>query len=249
MVVAVASSSASDGETVISGERSLIPSRRETNPLALELTRVVQSLAADFNMTLSTKQDQYRASQAHVQAATRELAQQRRRIRQLRFEASELENVQQRIRNLEAASSDSTAFLWTGGKSPHPNGVESKENADDSDTSMILDNKKGPSSRMAGNEHAANLEDTGSPATLPSDNTMETLVLLRKVKAYQSRVDTILAELTTELRERNALKESQCKRVVSICAGVPIDAVDDVSMRFSWVCVHLLIASKRSWGN
>lgn len=184
--------------------------------LLIELTRIVQVLDADFNANMMSKQRQYEELRARVQAVTREVAEHRQQIRQLRSQVAELENIRHRTTNLEAALAVGVGILWGSGRLVLADRTELNRSPR---PVILMDDKSDSPLPVA------------SSASLPSDNSGETLVLLRRIKAWQSRIDAVLTERMVELRERNAEKELQCRQVVSICADVPLEKVDDVSVR------------------
>jgi regulatory protein SWI6 len=78
------------------------------------MTAMIQHLSADFAAEIKTKQDNLDVTQAHLRAATRELSEQRKQIQAWQARCSELDQVTQRIRNVEHALVDEEKFDWTG---------------------------------------------------------------------------------------------------------------------------------------
>jgi hypothetical protein len=63
---------------------------------------------------------------------------------------------------------------------------------------------------------------------LPKDDSLENLTLFRRVRGWQTHMDLVLSERSRTSKEMNAIKELQCKRLVSQCTGWPLDRLDEV---------------------
>src|SRR5262245_43142476 len=78
------------------------------------MTAMIQSLSVDFSLEIKNKQDSLDVTQAHLRAATRELSEQRKQLQTWQSRCAELDQTNQRIRNLDKALLDEEQFDWTG---------------------------------------------------------------------------------------------------------------------------------------
>src|SRR6202034_4094700 len=79
-----------------------------------DLTTMIQGLSSDFSNEIKAKQDSLDVTQAHLRAATRELSEQRKQIQAWQSRCAELDQVNQRVRNVDKALKDEDQFDWTG---------------------------------------------------------------------------------------------------------------------------------------
>ncbi|KAL0575971.1 transcriptional regulator swi6 [Marasmius crinis-equi] len=63
---------------------------------------------------------------------------------------------------------------------------------------------------------------------IPTTNTIEGLIKLRRIKMWQARMEELMEERLRGLRGASAEKEYMCRRIVSLCTGVPVDKVEDM---------------------
>src|ERR1700759_1400452 len=91
------------------------------------MTTMIQTLSTDFQTEIKSKQDALDVTQAHLRAATLELAEQRKQIQTWQGKCGELDQIKQRVRNVEQALTDEDQFDWTG--RTNLNGVDARETA------------------------------------------------------------------------------------------------------------------------
>ena len=186
---------------------------------------MIQTLGNDFQAEIKTKQDALDVTQAHLRAATRELSEQRRQIQQWQARCGELDQTAQRMRNLERALVDEDVFDWTG-----------RTELDGSDAGA----RAGPAFQARGEDPMGLGGALDMPAnldvdpTVPMGDSAATLVRLRRMKAWYGRVDQLLETRMRSLQGASAEKEFQCKKIVALCTGVPIDKVEEVSPSAVW---------------
>jgi regulatory protein SWI6 len=185
-------------------------------------------LSAEFSSEIKTKQDTLDVTQAHLRAATRELSEQRRQIQLWQSKCTEMDQLGQRARNLRKVLDDEEKFDWTGrtdldGKDARDTAGPSFRALRESRASPL------PSSFL---EPAAEFE-TDPP--LPEENTAASLIRLRRLRLWHLRMETLLNERLKSLQGANLVKESQCKKIVALCAGIPVDKVEDVSFSHPWM--------------
>ncbi|TBU36067.1 hypothetical protein BD309DRAFT_976030 [Dichomitus squalens] len=64
--------------------------------------------------------------------------------------------------------------------------------------------------------------------TVPLGDSAATLVRLRRLKMWYSRVEQLMETRMRSLQGASAEKEFQCKKIVALCTGVPIDRVEEL---------------------
>jgi regulatory protein SWI6 len=231
---------------------------------------MIQGLAIEFNAEVKSKQDALDATQALLRTATRELAEQRRQIQQGQASCTELDEVQQRIRNLENALRDEESFDWTGrtevdGTPILPASASVSSNSDTlvsplhsvaasgSTASTVTSPNlgpgpaftyRGPASTMAalGGTFDISFNLDADPA-IPAVDNPQSLVRLRRMVMWHQRIETLMERRLDRLRGDSAEKELQCRRIVSMCTGVPVDKIEQVSCA-SWELSGSLTTSR-----
>ncbi len=64
---------------------------------------------------------------------------------------------------------------------------------------------------------------------IPEDDSPKSLASLRRIRAWHAQVDQVVSNRINFMKGRNAEKEMQCKKLVSLCTGVPLESVEPVS--------------------
>ena len=64
---------------------------------------------------------------------------------------------------------------------------------------------------------------------IPEDDSPMSLASLRRLRIWHAQVDQIISHHINFTKGRNAEKELQCKKLVSLCTGVPLESVEAVS--------------------
>jgi len=199
--------------------------RQSTYPLLpLDLTSMIQSLSMEFQAELKAKQDSLDVTQAHLRAATRELSDKRKQIQVWQVHCAELDKVNQRVQNVEKALSDEDKFDWTG--RTDLSGKDARESAGPAFS------YRGIGSTIIGIGGAVDISvnvDLDPPMPPSGSDTVTTLVKLRRMKIWHQRIEQSLSDRLSNLQTMNAEKEYQCKKIVALCTGIPIDKVEDVS--------------------
>lgn len=178
---------------------------------------MIQTLSSDFNSEIKTKQDDLDVTQAHLRAATRELAEQRKQIQHWHSRCTELDQVQQRMRNLERALKEEDDFDWSGR-------TELDGSPASSDAGLAF-RYWGPSSafNLGSIDIPINL-DVDPPLPLP--DTAASFVRLQRLKAWHTRMEAQVKRRISALQGASAEKESQYRKIISLCTGVHADEVD-----------------------
>lgn len=201
---------------------------------------MIQNLSAEFQGEIKTKQDALDVTQAHLRAATRELSEQRKQIQAWQARCGELDQVNQRVRNVEKALADEDQFDWTG--RTDLDGNDARESA--GPTFQY----RGAGSTMIGIEGSVDISfSVDSEPPLPTGDTMATLIKLRRLKAWHLRMEELVRARLEGLQGATAEKEFQCKKIVALCTGLPIDKVEDVSHFQVYECLTMFLFSPRCW--
>jgi hypothetical protein len=190
----------------------------------IDMTTMIQSLSDDFSAELKVKQDALDVTQAHLRAATRQLAEQRRLIQLWHGSCTELDEVQQRIRNMERALKEEEEFDWTG-RTELSNEPTSPANSNASPAFF----HRGPSSTLSaiGTGFDVSFTFDVDPA-IPSTDAVPSIVKLKRLNMWHARIEELMEGRLAKLKGDTADKEFMCKRIVSLCTGVPLDQVESV---------------------
>lgn len=162
------------------------------------------------------KQDALDDTQVKLRAATRELAEQRRKIQECQSSISELDQVRQRIRNIEKVLKEEDSFDWSGKA-----GTEQKG--------------KGFKGLSVGPDVPVGDPDPPFP-TVANDveaDAVAGLIRLKRMQTWYSKTGDAMKSRIEGIKGASAEKEQQCRRVVSLCTGVAVDQVDSVSTAFT----------------
>ena len=186
---------------------------------------MIHGLSSEFAVEIKAKQDALDLQQAHLRAATRELAEQRKQIQIWQAQCVELDLVQQRKKNLEKAIQDEDAFDWTG--------RSELDGTDGLAGGGPAFRRSSPTASMSGAPPPNPMRPPGSlideDLPLPTANTAVDLIRLRRLKMWHGRVEKLMEQRLQKLQGASAEREFQCKKIVSLCTGAPLDKVEDVS--------------------
>ncbi|KIY49965.1 apses-domain-containing protein [Fistulina hepatica ATCC 64428] len=196
---------------------------QKSNDVIADMTAMIQSLTNDFQAEIKSKQDTLDVTQAHLRAATRELAEQRKQIQTWQSKCGEYDQITQKLNNLRCALEDEDHFDWTGRYD-----IEDEEQR----VSALPPSAfayRGPQSVM-GPEDVAYVDpsfaiDPDPP--MPTESTVTALIRLRRLKMWHMRMEEVMHDRLQRLKGASAEKEFQCKKIVALCTGVPIDQVEN----------------------
>lgn len=185
---------------------------------------MLTKLHEEFIQEVKGKQDTLDVTQAHLRAATRELSEQRRQILVWQGKCSEQDVIMQRTRNMQKALAEEDTFDWTGRTVP----AVAEGSGSELPPAGPAFQKRGDSSTMSGPvDFQLSLD---ADPQIPMGDSPATLIRLRRMKLWYERMDKLMEERLRALKGSSAEKEFQCKKIVSLCTGVPIDKVEDVSL-------------------
>lgn len=178
---------------------------------------MIQKLSADFAAEIKSKQDAFDVTNAHLRAATRELADQRKQITHWQKRCGDLNQLSQKLRNAKKALEEEERFDWTGRLQPD---------------GKLAGPEAGPAFAYHGPDSvrlSVSKEGNDSEVSPPETDSLASLIRMRRMKLHQERINKILDERLSKLQGASALREFQCKKIVAMCTGIPIDKIEDVS--------------------
>lgn len=184
------------------------------------MTAIIQNLSDEFQAEIKTKQDALDLIQAHLRAATRGLSEQRKQIQSWQGRCGELDQINQRVRNVQKALSEEDLFDWTG--------RTDLEGNDARETAGSAFQYRGAASTMMGAGTVDISFSVDSEPPLPAQDSVGTLVKLRRMKLWHVRIEELVKARLKGLQGATAEKEYQCKKIVALCTGLPIDKVEEV---------------------
>ncbi|KAF8966305.1 transcription factor [Flammula alnicola] len=194
---------------------------QKSQDVIADMTAMIQGLSAEFQGEIKTKQDSLDVTQAHLRAATRELSEQRKQIQAWQARCGELDQVNQRVRNVEKAIIDEDQFDWTGRTDLDGNDARGSAGP--------AFQYRGASSTMIGIGGSVDISfSVDSEPPLPTTDSVATLIKLRRLKAWHMRMEKLVEARLKGLQGATAEKEYQCKKIVALCTGLPIDKVEDM---------------------
>ena len=183
---------------------------------------MIQTLSTEFSAEVKSKQDALDVTQAHLRAATRQLSEQRKLIQVWQVRCGELDQINQRIRNVQQALADEDRFDWTG--RTDLNGNDAKQSVGPAFQ------WRGQNSTMAGLGGLVDVSfNLGVEPTIPLSDSMASLIRLRRLKMWHVRMEKLMEERLKSLHGASAEREFQCKKIVALCTNVPVDKVEEVS--------------------
>jgi len=201
------------------------PPVQKSNEIIAAMTTMIQNLSSDFSAEIKSKQDAFDVIQAHLRAATRELAEQRKQIQIWQTKCGELDKYLQRVRNLEQALHDEDRFDWTGRLT-----VDGLDAGPSAGPAFKWRGTNSTMVALAGSvDISFDLGEAFAEPNLPTGDSVASLVRLRRLKMWHQRAEGLMEARLRNLRGASAEKEFQCKKIVAMCTGVGIDKVEDVS--------------------
>jgi uncharacterized protein YhaN len=188
------------------------------------MTTLIKGLSDEFAGEIKDKQEALEKAQQRLKTSTRQLADQRRQIQTWQARCNNLEETQQRIRNIKRAIAEEEEFDWTGRTEwdGTPATVETAgpafEHKGINSTLAVLD--------PASLETAIN--NLEPDPTMPTTDSPASLIKLRRMLLWHQRMDKLLDDRLAAMQGLSAEKELQCRKVIALATGFPIDEVDQV---------------------
>ncbi|THH32465.1 hypothetical protein EUX98_g1729 [Antrodiella citrinella] len=193
--------------------------QRKSQDVVVDIQTMLTKLHEEFTQEIKGKQDTLDVTQAHLRAATRELSEQRKQIQTWQARCSELDIVMQRTRNIQKALAEEDSFDWTGRTHPITAGSEFTP------AGPAFQKRGEGSTAMPTIDISFNMEPD---ATIPTTDSPETLIRLRRMKMWYERMEKLTNERLRLLKGSSAEKEFQCKKILSLCTGIAIDNIESM---------------------
>lgn len=152
------------------------------------------------------KQTALNAVEASVRAATRKLSARRQEVQQVQVELAEAEHLDLQLVNLEQALSRGNED-WVGRDA--------------------YDRSAGPAFKPVPLVQGVEVPPGSGDPPLPESGDV---VALRRMKLWQDRCAKVLAERMVALDGESAAKAAQYRKLIALCAKVPLDQVEVVSL-------------------
>ncbi|KAG6813885.1 hypothetical protein H0H92_006292 [Tricholoma furcatifolium] len=198
---------------------------QKSQDVIADMTTMIHSLSTEFQSEIKTKQDALDVTQAHLRAATRELAEQRKQVTTWQSRCGELDQITHRIRNVEKAIVDEDQFDWTG--------RTDLEGKDRHDTAGSAFQWRGSNSTMVGIGGSVDISfSLDAEPPIPTGDSVANLVRLRRLKIWHLRMEELMKARLKMLQGASAEKEYQAKKVVALCTGIPVNQVEEASLLF-----------------
>lgn len=178
---------------------------------------MINTLSSEFDAEVKTKADALESTRIQVRAATRELAERRQEVESWRVKVTEVDDKQQRIRNLERAIAEEDSFDWTG--RTEVDGSPAVEQAGPGFT------YRGPQSTLSGLPSGINIEFDADPLG-PTEGASNALVHLMRLQAWYQRVTGLLDERVRRLEGSETEQEKKLQRIVAKSCGVEPERVE-----------------------
>ncbi|KAJ6581499.1 transcription factor [Mycena capillaripes] len=213
------------------------PPVQKSQDVIADMTVMIQSLSTDFQSEIKSKQDALDVTQAHLRAATRELSEQRKQIQAWQARCGELDQISQRVRNIEKALVEEDQFDWTGRSNgsgdPDAEGEVEDEtedaNAGDENNGGPAFQWRGTNSTMVGVGGSIDISaNVDAEPPIPPTDSVASLIRLRRLKLWHARMEDLMKARLKGLQGASAEKEYQCKKIVALCAQIPIDKVEEM---------------------
>jgi Ulp1 family protease len=171
---------------------------------------MIQDLNDQFTNEISTKQDKLDQIQAQVIETTRELASLRRQLAAENAKSAQLDSIGYKRQNLERALKLQEAEEWS--------------DVDESDVGDVSETNPPDDAHLL-TEEISSLSDD------------ERILHLRRIRSWQSHMEEKLQSKVTGAQNLDAEKLEQYKKAMASRLKVPVEAIDEVSMK-CYGCCH-----------
>ena len=180
------------------------------------MSKLISSMTEDLASEKASKRIDYETVQDKLKSTTRQLAKKRRELEKLRSDSQEVDGVAQRVSKLTLLRDAPGSFDWRG-------------RSDTDDVASRPLSFKTRSVPPIDSPQLSSMEKDIEQA-LASANDPKSLVLLRRVKMWHERINSVLQ---TPVKEVGLEKELQYKKVIALCTGISAGEIDEV-------CIHVL---------
>ncbi|KAM0748042.1 apses-domain-containing protein [Meredithblackwellia eburnea MCA 4105] len=182
------------------------------------ISTMLSSLSSDFHAEHSARQEVLSQTRLQLRQATRTLAEQRNQIQQWRAKVAQVDEREQRVRNLEKALAEEDAFDWTGRTE-----IDGKPAVESAGPSFKY---RGPGSTLTNLPGGITIEFDADPAPPPTDTDANSLPHLMRLQSWYGRVLDLLQQRIGKLEGVNEEQEGKLKKIVANCCGVEPEKIE-----------------------
>ena len=182
--------------------------------LYIAVQKIVDELDSEFSEELEAKQHEINQIQQSLESTASELKESRARLQQYKQERQRLAEAQRALTNLTEAVDAEKENM----------GLQNISELKDEDIDQAFDVIV----------HTSHVDPSKADSAEPMNGRADTKDLelsIRKLRTritiYQKNENELVAELE-ELQKQSGDKESQCKKLIAACCGVPIEKVDSL---------------------
>lgn len=215
---------------------------RTNHALRTDIATIFESISSTFSTEMLAKQTKLNATEASVRHATRALADKRQHLHRAQEKLATMQLFEQRSENVRRIMDAITAGSllapseFTGrtqtmqekstGQLPPLAFRHVPGSALDASSSQQSQLNGAPSSRQLSVEDQEDI-------TLPERDDPECLVKLRRMALWEDRIAEVLEDKIRAMEGEGVDRAVKYRKLVSMCAKVPVDKVDSVSVLFS----------------
>lgn len=175
--------------------------------------RAVDGLQASYASEMKAKGAVLSTAQAQLLDATRNLAKERKRAQALESRMWELEQIGQRIKNLQQALGDEDGFDWTCRSADPEAGPSFKLVPRPPNSAVPPPTFEGPDPKV-------------DPSRI--GDARQALLETRRIKQWQTRAQALIEQRIAGVERMAAEKEELYRKVIAMVSGVPAELVGEV---------------------
>ena len=175
---------------------------------SIDIAAIFEGINDAHSREMTETQTKLNATEASVRHATRALAEKRQQVQRAQLARGELEQVHQKADNVRRALAAVGSQDWTGRT-----------------TSATPAFQPLPPDVPA----LTVMDGLGEEVPLPERGAEGAVVQLRRVSMWEDRMTAVLEEKMRALEGESADMAVKYRRLVSLCTGVSVDEVDEVS--------------------
>jgi len=228
---------------------SFTPSSKRSREIVTAVQKIVNDLDAEYTGELSLKQQELRETREELKALQAQLDDAQIVVAAYKTQAIKLEEAEERIKTLEAALAgrDRGGLLhfdsYDSNMVEDTNSVLNVLNEERSDSQMLLSETETGKERLAGNGTSAPSNGSSHRSVLrsprpnrqPASKEQDAMALQEaKIQQLQAKINNYaksemeLKQELEDLQAKSSDKEMQCKKLIAVCCGIPLDRVDDL---------------------
>lgn len=185
---------------------------RSSEEVLKDMSQLISTMTEDLASEKAAKRVDYELVQDNLKSTTKLLAEKRKELEKLRSDSQEVDGVAQRISKLTLLRDNPGSFDWRG-----------RLGADEVMTASPFKPRPVPPIESP---QLSSMEKSVSQA-LASANDLDSLILLRRMKLWHERINSILQQRQASAKEGGLEKELQYRKVIALCTGISADEIDE----------------------